>query len=237
MTQQTVKPRLISFKLCPFVQRAVIALEFKGVDYDITYIDLADPPAWFLEISPLQRVPLLLVGDHVIFESTVINEYIDEAYPNRLHPEDLILRAQDRAWIEFGNACMWLLLDLSLKETEKEFEATLDDLKEKFDHLEEAITGTPFFNGDRFSLVDADYAPLLQRLGYLDELRPGVLDRERHRKINAWGDHLSTLVAVKRSTVPEIRELYMKMLAKRQGFIAGFLDPSDRDESAAKSIY
>lgn len=232
-----MKPRLISFKLCPFVQRAAIALEYKAVEYEITYIDLADPPQWFLDLSPLHKVPLLLVEDNVIFESTVINEYIDEAYPDRLHPDNLILRAQNRSWIEFGNACMWSLLDLSVKQSETEFNGVVDELKEKFDHLEAEVTGTPFFNGNDFSLVDADYAPLLQRLGYLDELRPGILDRVRHPKINAWGDHLMTLDAVRRSTVAEIKELYFAMLAKRQGYISGFLDRTKYARPAEKSVY
>jgi glutathione S-transferase len=232
-----MKPRLISFKLCPFVQRAVIALEYKGVDYDITYIDLADPPEWFRQLSPLHRVPILLVGDHVIFESTVINEYIDEAYPERLHPPDLILRAHDRSWIEYGNACMWLLLDLSVRQSEAEFDSTLGELGEKFDHLETAIVGDPYFNGAGFSLVDASYAPLFQRLRYLDELRPGILDRQRHPRINAWADQLAQLEAVRRSTVPEIKSLYLKMLAKRQGFISTFLDSEKYPAPAEKSVY
>ena len=55
-----------------------ITLEYKGIDYDIEYIDLANPPEWFLAISPLKKVPLLIVDGTVIFESAVINEYIDE---------------------------------------------------------------------------------------------------------------------------------------------------------------
>ncbi len=58
---------LISFKTCPFVQRAVITLKHKNIDFDITYIDLADPPDWFLEISPLEKVPVLKVDDEILF--------------------------------------------------------------------------------------------------------------------------------------------------------------------------
>ena len=54
---------LISFKTCPFVQRAVITLKHKNIDFEITYIDLADPPDWFLEMSPLNKVPVLKVDD------------------------------------------------------------------------------------------------------------------------------------------------------------------------------
>ncbi len=72
-----VKPKLISFKICPYVQRSVITLKEKNVDFDIEYIDLANKPEWFLKISPLGRVPVLQVGEEVLFESAVINEYLD----------------------------------------------------------------------------------------------------------------------------------------------------------------
>src|SRR6516225_3257669 len=80
---------LVSHDLCPFVQRAVIALTEKGVPFDRIYIDLADKPDWFLAISPLGKVPLLKVGDDgVIFESAVILEYLEDTQPHPLYPAD-----------------------------------------------------------------------------------------------------------------------------------------------------
>ena len=70
--------KLISHKLCPYVQRAVIALTEKGVPFERIDIDLANKPDWFLKISPLGKTPVLVVGDHAIFESAVILEYLEE---------------------------------------------------------------------------------------------------------------------------------------------------------------
>jgi len=232
-----VKPKLISFKLCPFVQRATIALQYKGVEFDIEYIELSSPPDWFLALSPLKKVPVLAVNDQPIFESTAINEFIDEAYPNRLHPGDLVLRAQNRGWIEFSNECMWSAFHLSIKENEMEFQGVVDGLMNKFDQVEAFVTGAPFFNGDRLSLVDVSFAPLFQRLEYLEELRPGTLDRERHPRIYAWAQSLLALEAVRLSTVPEIKALYHELLWKRQGFMAKFLDKSKFGIQAENSIY
>ena len=175
--------------------------------------------------------------DQVIFESTAINEYIDEAYPNKLHPSNIILRAHNRSWIEFGNVCTWSAFHLSIRETEEDFNNVLDDLLNKFDQLEKAIGYTPFFNGSEFSLVDVSYAPLFQRLEYLDELRPEILDEKRHPRINIWKENLLTLNAVQRSCVPEIKELYHELLWKRQGFISQFLDKAKYERPVAKSIY
>ncbi|MBI3899504.1 MAG: glutathione S-transferase family protein [Gammaproteobacteria bacterium] len=232
-----MKPKLISYKLCPYVQRAVIALIVKAIDYDIEYIDLARPPEWFLRISPFKKVPLLLVGEHVIFESAIINEYLDEAYPNRLHPADLLTRATHRGWIEFGNNCMPNAFQLTVKPTEQEFDDVLSDLQSKFDQLETVVDAAPYFSGADFSLVDASYAPLFQRLRYLDELRPGIFDRARHPKINRWSDQLLQLSAVQQSCVPDIKALYYEQLRKRQGFAAQFLPPLAAGVSVAKSVY
>lgn len=232
-----MKPTLVSFKLCPFVQRAAIALQCKAVEYNIEYVELANPPQWFLKLSPLKKVPLLQVGDHIIFESTVINEYIDEAYPNRLHPDDLILRALNRAWIEFGNDCTWSAFHLSAEEEEEDFDHVLDDMWNRFDQIERAVVGAPFFNGRELSLVDVSYAPLFQRLEYLDELRAGILDEKRHPRINIWKQNLLALDAVRQSCVPEVKELYHELIWKRQGFISQFLDATKFEKRIEKSIY
>src|ERR1700738_4748578 len=80
--------KLISHKLCPYVQRAVIALTEKGVPFERIDIDLANKPDWFLAISPLGKTPVLLVGDSAIFESAVILEYLEETQAKPLHPAD-----------------------------------------------------------------------------------------------------------------------------------------------------
>src|SRR6185312_13952832 len=91
--------KLISHKLCPYVQRAVIALTEKGVPFERIDIDLASKPDWFSKISPLGKVPVLVVtGDDgnqvVLFESNVICEYIEETQGGAaLHPRDALDRA------------------------------------------------------------------------------------------------------------------------------------------------
>src|SRR5712691_3578454 len=93
---------LISHDLCPYVQRAVIALAEKGVAFERIDIDLGNKPDWFLALSPLGKVPLLRVGAAVIFESAVIVEYLEETQPNPLHPSDPLERARHRATIELS---------------------------------------------------------------------------------------------------------------------------------------
>lgn len=107
----TASLKLISHKLCPYVQRAVIALKEKGVPFERVDIDLANKPDWFLKLSPLGKVPVLVVttdkGEVALFESNVICEYIEETQAGaKLHPADALSRAEHRAWMEFGSAIL-----------------------------------------------------------------------------------------------------------------------------------
>ena len=93
---------LCSFKTCPWVQRAAIVLQAKKIPYDITYIDRNNRPAWFLAISPHSKVPVVQIdGKEALFESNAIAEYLEETVAPRLHPEDPIARARNRAWTDY----------------------------------------------------------------------------------------------------------------------------------------
>ena len=232
-----IKPKLVSFKLCPFVQKAVIVLKQKNIDYDIDYIDLAAPPDWFLKISPFGKVPVLIMDDDVIFESSVIIEFLEEAFPHKLHPDELIQRAKNRSWIEFSSPCMTSSFNLSIAESEQDFEAILDELNNRFDQLEAILENHPFFNGDQFSLVDASYAPLFHRLHCMDELNPGMFQPGRHPKINTWKEHLLQENSVVHSTVDNFTELYRELLWTRQGYISTFLDANLYKPVSGKSHY
>ena len=115
--------------------------------------------------------------------------------------------------------------------------AVRDDLLAKFDPLEHALQSGPFFNGQKFSLVDASYAPLLQRLEFINEIRPGIFDTARHPKISAWKDALLNFDPVRESCLPEIKALYHELLWKRQGYISRFLDKTKYRDDAIRGIY
>ena len=97
---------LISHPLCPYVQRAVIALIEKSVPYQRVNVDLANKPDWFKAMSPLGKTPVLKVGERAIFESAVILEYLEETQPHPLHPADPLVRAEHRGFIEFASAVL-----------------------------------------------------------------------------------------------------------------------------------
>jgi glutathione S-transferase len=214
-----MKPELISFKLCPFVQRSVILLLEKGIDFDITYIDLQQPPEWFLAISPFGKVPVLRCGDTVLFESAVINEYIDETRPPSLHPIDPLLRAQNRAWIEFGSGLNMDIHGVMVATDAADFAAKCDKVKKELARVEDLLGDGPYLNGEAFSLADVAYAPTLMRLKLINQyygldLMDGLL------KLQAWADTLMARDSVPHSVVPEFAELFCASIAKADGQLA-----------------
>lgn len=211
-----MKPQLISFKLCPFVQRSVIVLLEKGVDYDIEYIDLRDPPTWFKQISPLGKVPVLKVGDEVVFESAVIMEYLDEVNPPSLHPTDPLRKAQNRAWIEFASTLFMTQFNMVMAKEQEASEQAEAELRSKLAQLEPQLKGC-YFNGDSFQLIDAAYAPLFMRLDLLEQwAAAGLLDGLP--KVQAWSATLLSRPAVQNSVVKELPELYRGHIAASGGY-------------------
>jgi glutathione S-transferase len=215
-----MKPKLISFKLCPFVQKAVLTLLKKGIEFDIEYIDLENPPEWFTKISPLGKVPVVQVGDQVLFESSVIVEYLDEVYGDSLHPSDPLLKAQNRSWMEFGNECLMNGFQLIVAESEEGYKDLRNAMLGKLDQLEQQLGDSEFFNGADVSLVDLSFTPFFQRLEYLDEIDPGLIDKQRHPKVHVWASRLLAMDLVAQSTVPEIKTMYTGMMKMRKGYLS-----------------
>ena len=219
-----MKPKLISFKLCPFVQKAVLTLLHKGIDFDIEYIDLENPPEWFLEISPLGKVPVLQVGDQVLFESSVIVEYLDVVNGPSLHPVDALLKAQNRSWMEFGNECLMNSYNLIVAGDEEAFDEQRAELIRKLGQLEQKLSEQAYFNGDQVSLVDLSFVPFFQRLEYINGISPGLFDESRHPRVFRWARNLLDLGIVSSSTVAEIEQLYTGMMKKREGFLSTLMN-------------
>src|SRR6202008_1397648 len=113
---------LCSFKTCPWVQRAAIVLQAKQVAYDITYIDRDNRPAWFLAVSPHSKGPVLQIDEkEALFESNAIAEYLDETAQPRLHPEDALQRARNRAWTDYVPTFASAISQTAYSNTEEDF--------------------------------------------------------------------------------------------------------------------
>ena len=220
------KFKLCSFKTCPWVHRAAIVLQEKGVEYDIEYIDRDDRPAWFLKISPHSKVPVLILDDETaLFESNAIAEYLDETVEPRLHPADPIKRAQNRAWTDY----VPIFSDVThlTNATDKaDLDVRRKNADQRFAKLEGALqlrgNDGPFFNGPDFSLVDASYAPALLRFTLFDRVYPiGLI--ENYPLVGAWRDALIARPSVINSVVPDFEDYWREQLIVRQRWVAQYL--------------
>src|SRR5450631_1031140 len=188
--------KLISHKLCPYVQRAVIALSEKGVAFERTAIDLASKPDWFLAISPLGKTPVLQVGETAIFESAVILEYLEETQPKPLHPADALARAEHRGWIEFGSAVLNDIAGFYAAPDEAAFNAKASQLEQRFARLETRVAAPPWFDGESFSLVDAVFGPVFRYFDVFDEIADfGILAEKP--KLARWRKALAARPSVR----------------------------------------
>jgi glutathione S-transferase len=168
---------IISSSTCPFAQRTRMALIEKGIDHELTAIDLNDKPDWFLEISPYGKVPVLRHNGAEIFESAVINEYLEEVFPDRpLLPADPVRRAQARIWIDFANVRFTPhVYKLMLAQEPGAQAAQAERLTNAMLMMEHEGLGKlgdgPYWMGDDISLVDLAFLPHMQRVGVLTHYR------------------------------------------------------------------
>lgn len=212
--------KLVSFDLCPYVQRAAIALAEKAVPFQRITIDLAAKPDWFNKISPLGKVPLLMVEGEVLFESAVIVEYLDETVPPRLHPADPLTRARHRAWMEFGSSILANIWTLETTKDTALFAQAVTAVDEKFSRLEDVLGEGPFFAGAGFSLVDAVFAPVFRYFEAFERhVDLGVFDAKP--KLVAWRRALAERKSVREAVVPDYAERLIAFVAKQDGVLAG----------------
>lgn len=216
------KLTLVSHHLCPYVQRAAIALHEKGAAFDRINIDLADKPDWFTAISPLGKVPLLKVGDAVIFESAVILEYLEETEANPLHPADPLQRAEHRAWIEFGSSILSDIWGFYTAPDEAALHAKAKALADKFARLEQRLGDGPYFDGARFSLVDAVFGPVFRYFDAFDRIGDfGILADKP--KIAAWRQVLAQRPSIMRAVPEDFPERLWAFLQARNSRLSALM--------------
>ncbi|NKB59398.1 MAG: glutathione S-transferase family protein [Alphaproteobacteria bacterium] len=204
----------------------MILLRAKDIDFEVTYINLQEKPDWFLEISPHGKVPVLSVDGVPLFESNAIAEYLDEMVEPKLHPADPIKRARNRAWTDFVPDFAKGLSGIYYTKDASAMEEGLKVAPTRLAKLEEALATErgndgPYFNGETLCLVDAAYAPFLQRFAFVEEkLQTGVL--KDFPLVQAWSDALLASDTVTGSVVSHFEDEFVASL-KRRGFYVGTL--------------
>ncbi|MDZ5453602.1 glutathione S-transferase family protein [Labrys sp. ZIDIC5] len=215
---------LVSHHLCPYVQRAAIALMEKGAPFERRFIDLVAKPDWFTALSPLGKVPLLLVErmeqpQAVLFESNVICEFVEETVEGpKLHPADPLERARHRGWMEFGSAILADLWGLETATDATGYERARARIADKFARVEEVLGNGPYFAGEAFGLVDAVHAPIFRYFDLFDTLADIAVFAGLPR-VRAWRQALSVRPSVRAAVTPDYPDRLRAFLVRHDAFL------------------
>lgn len=214
---------LISHPLCPYVQRAAVAMAEKGIANERIDIDLGDKPAWFLQLSPLGKTPVLLVDGQPVFESAVICEYLDETVAPRLHPQDALARARHRGWMEFGSAVLSAIGAFYSAPDEAALADRAAALQRMFAQVEAQLAlrseAGPYFAGARFTLVDAVFGPVFRYFDVFDRIGDfGVFTGLPH--VAVWRAALAARPSVADAVGADYGDRLRAFLRARQGALA-----------------
>ncbi len=159
---------LYSGTTCPFSQRCRFVLFEKGMDFEIRDIDLYNKPEDINVMNPYGQVPILVERDLILYESNIINEYIDERFPHpQLMPADPVMRARTRLFLYnfekelFTHVCA---LENRSASDEKQVETARNAIRDRLSQLAPMLIKNKFMLGEEFSMLDVAMAPLLWRL-------------------------------------------------------------------------
>lgn len=210
---------IVSFKICPFVQRVTALLEAKKILYEIKFIELSDKPQWFLDISPNGQVPILITeDDKVLFESDAIVEYLEEAYPvlqSDVTPED---RAVNRAWSYLASKHYLVQCSAQRSGDAETLAKRAGKLSKVFDKVEKKLDGTPFFNGSELSMVDVAWLPLLHRANVIEEHTGYDFIGDRP-KLKYWQEQLLNTGLAEKSVPPDFEGVFTNFYLSNQTFL------------------
>ena len=207
---------LILFKACPFAHRVVITLLHTQQEHRYTFINPAQKPDWIQAISPLGQIPLLRVdGTQTLFESSAINDYLNDISGGKLLPADSLQRARCRCWIEYSGVCQRAFGDLITAKDENQFHEAGINFLNLLGKMEEQLgENSRYFMGDPLSLVDIAFAPLFVRMHSLQSV-VALPDSEPRPKIEQWQAELLALEVVQQSVNGDFFPIFKNMVRGR----------------------
>ena len=195
--------KLYSARACPFAHRSRLVLAEKGLKFELVEIDLANKPAWFSSVSLYGKVPALEHAGQRIVESAIVNEYLEEVFPEpRLLPRDPAQRALARIWIDFANTrfsiaftkILWGASDAERDTARRDLAAALELIESEA--LAKLSGAGPYWLGAEPSLVDFTFYPWFERLPALQEFADLSLPRGLER-LDRWRAAVASRPSVK----------------------------------------
>lgn len=158
---------LYSGTTCPFSQRCRFVLFEKGMDFEIRDVDLFKKPEDISVMNPYGQVPILAERDLILYESNIINEYIDERFPHpQLMPADPVQRARARLLLLNFEREVFVHVDAIEKQDGKRIASARATIRDSLSRLAPVVTKSKFMMGEDFTMIDVALAPLMWRLDH-----------------------------------------------------------------------
>ena len=158
---------LYSGTTCPFSHRCRFVLFEKGMDFEIRDVDLFNKPEDISVMNPYGQVPILVERDLILYESNIINEYIDERFPHpQLMPADPVQRGRARLLLLNFERELFVHVESLEKQDSKKVDKARVMVRDRLAQLAPVVTKNKFMLGEDFSMIDVALAPLLWRLEY-----------------------------------------------------------------------
>ncbi len=198
---------IFSAEVCPYAHRTRLVLMYKNVDFSLTEIDLKNKPAWFKEVSPYGKVPSIRHDGRIVYESAIVNEYLDEVFPMpALMPTTPHGRAMARAWVDYGNTRFNVASYSLVRETDSAAQGALrDELDACLLFMENEgmrkLGDGPYWLGAEPSLVDFSYYPFFERFCNVEHYRDYTIPAACTR-IRAWIDTMKDMPIVREIANP-----------------------------------
>jgi len=219
--------KVVSFKICPFVQRVTAALEAKQIPYEIEYISLSNKPQWFLDVSPNGQVPLLITeSGAALFESDAIIEYIQDEFGPLEEGISNEQRALDRAWSYLGSKHYLAQCTTMRSSNEELLTERVANLGKAFAKVEAQLVDGPFFKGESLSNVDMAWLPLLHR-AHIIKAHTCFDMLEGFPKVQAWQQALLETGLMEKSVADDFEQAFTGFYLSEQTFLGAGKDCSD----------
>jgi len=158
---------LYSGTTCPFSHRCRFVLFEKGMDFEIRDVDLYNKPEDINVMNPYGQVPILVERDLILYESNIINEYIDERFPHpQLMPADPVARARARLFLHQVEKDLFSNIEPIEKGTDRQREKARMHISDALTTIAPMFVKQKYWFGDEFSMLDVAISPLMWRLDH-----------------------------------------------------------------------
>ena len=201
--------KIISLKICPYVQQVRVLMEAKKVHYEVEEIDPGNRPPWLMEASPDGgEVPALVTDDgKVLFQSDSIMEFIDEVFGDPLLKGSPLIKAQDRAWGFLASENYLVQCSTQRSPDEATLKERTEELTPIFKHMELHLNEKPYFHGSSLSMVDINWLPLLHRTALIEKYS-GYDFLESYPKLKKWRKSLLETGLAETSVPEDFEEIF-----------------------------